>query len=308
VIVTCGHIFRDMDDSTKVSVDLFGPNGPQTRVGQVFDFDLEADVGLIVIPTEEAVPSTPVAGTSLVLTKGDQVACIGCSGGENPTREQLSITAINKYDGPDNIECNGTPVQGRSGGGLFNRNNELIGVCIAADEQANCGLYAHVFAIHKLLDRAKLSHLYQPQESTPPAEVVAQTETPPASEPAVEEPRSQMAEPEVMPSTSSPEEALAGAISDVTAGDAEVVIIIRQRDPGAAGQSRVVVINKASPKFLSYLNGELGETPAIAAQGMTPTTQTVMPGRRPTPPRRNPRATEARNTTAQRDTTAVWAQ
>ena len=274
LIVTCGHIFRDHDDNTKVEVDLFEAGKAETYVATIIDTDLKADVGLISIPTHSAVSSTPLASRTLQLKNGEPVACIGCSGGKDPTLENLKITAVNKYDGPDNIECDGTPVQGRSGGGLFNADHELIGVCIAAVMDANLGVYAHAFAVHSLLERNGLSDLYQPTslpenvlaeaagEDAPPADFpsekpdipqfAANTDATPAVATAAAQAPAAADEP-AAPETATD---LASVMADVSAGDAEVVVIIRSRsNPNA--QSRVVIINRASPKFLAYLNGEI---------------------------------------------------
>ena len=187
LIVTCGHIFRDFDNASKVEVDLFANGAHRTFVGTVHGFDLDADVGLIAVGTDAAVAAAPLATARMSLSQGERVACVGCSGGNDPSREQLTVTAINKYDGPDNIECTGTPVQGRSGGGLFNQQGELVGVCIAADQKADRGLYAHAFAIHRLLDECKLTYLYDvPAATTEAASFVAGAATdapPPSSRP-----------------------------------------------------------------------------------------------------------------------------
>ncbi|MBL8848122.1 MAG: trypsin-like peptidase domain-containing protein [Planctomycetaceae bacterium] len=268
LIVTCGHIFRDRDDSTKVEVDLFENGRSQTYVATIIDFDLPSDVGLVSIPTHSVVSSTPVAPAELKLERAQSVACVGCSGGNDPTREQLYITEVNKYDGPDNIECTGTPVQGRSGGGLFNADGQLIGVCIAAVEDASLGVYAHVFAVHQLMDRNNLSSLYRPE--SPPAEAVladaaTDSDIPAefpeqfADETALEPAAAPVATTPVSVAATTSEGVptdLAGVMADVSAGDAEVVVIIRSRsNPNA--ESRVVIINRASPKFLAYLNGEI---------------------------------------------------
>jgi thiol-disulfide isomerase/thioredoxin len=268
LIVTCGHIFRDCDDSTKVEVDIFENGESEKYVASIIDFDLPSDVGLVSVATHRIVSSTPVAPADLKLERAQSVACVGCSGGNNPTREQLSITEVNKYDGPDNIECTGTPVQGRSGGGLFNADGQLIGVCIAAVEKESLGVYAHVFAVHQLMDRNNLSNLYRP-ESPPAQEVLADTATDSAAPAGFPEQFAEQAsvEPAPLPVATMPVAIaattsegvptdLAGVMADVSAGDAEVVVIIRSRsNPNA--ESRVVIINRASPKFLAYLNGEI---------------------------------------------------
>ncbi len=44
---------------------------------------------------------------------------------------------IDKFLGPPNLQVAGAPVQGRSGGGLFNKDGLVIGVCNAADPEDN---------------------------------------------------------------------------------------------------------------------------------------------------------------------------
>jgi hypothetical protein len=55
--------------------------------------------------------------------------------------------------GAANIETAGIPVQGRSGGGLFNNHGELIGVCFAADKELDEGLYCGTQVIHDRLNK-----------------------------------------------------------------------------------------------------------------------------------------------------------
>jgi S1-C subfamily serine protease len=270
LLVTCGHIFHEMDDSTKVEVDLFQGATHRTYVGRVEQHDEAADVGIVVIPTETAVATAPIARSEQAPKLGERVACIGCSGGDHPTREQLSVTAINKYEGPDNIECTGIPVQGRSGGGLFNERGEIIGVCIAADTRTQRGLYAHVFAIHALLDACRLTHLYQP-----PAAVAALEQVPgdPPAEAATNVDLGAAAPPRTAAAMPSPRGE--SPVADIAAGDAEVVVIIRPRNQ-PQGASRVVIINQASPKFYAYLNGEMQAQPEpTQAQRVQPTSQTM---------------------------------
>jgi hypothetical protein len=217
------------------------------------------------------------------------VHCIGCSGGAEPTCEQLTITAINKYTGPDNIECTGIPVQGRSGGGLFDSEGRLIGVCIAADQEAQRGLYAHAYAIHELLDQCNLAHLYQPRTVADPDLAFARSEPPveeaPAAVPAPATPE---------PAESAFETAVAGTssagVNDIPAGDAEVVVIIRPRNKPNA-PSRIVIINQASPKFFAYLNGEMEQPTGPMTAHRMPAAGLVETARQtnddPQPPRRH---------------------
>src|SRR3990172_9460405 len=80
----------------------------------------------------------------------------------------MRISAVNRYLGAPTIECTGQPVQGRSGGGLFNESAQLIGVCSAADPAERKGIYAGLAAVHSLLDRQGLASLYQSRAGSDP--------------------------------------------------------------------------------------------------------------------------------------------
>ena len=159
LILTCGHLFRDLKPGATVEVDLFDRNRkPETLVGQVVDYDLTADVGLVAIPTRSVLQTVSLSALDRALQRGEKVMSVGCGGGELPSGEALEITAINKYDGPDNVECTGVPVRGRSGGGLF-RGEELIGVCIAADPKEKRGLYCGLKPVYALVEKAGFGNL-----------------------------------------------------------------------------------------------------------------------------------------------------
>ncbi|HET6422876.1 MAG TPA: thioredoxin domain-containing protein, partial [Planctomycetaceae bacterium] len=126
VILTCGHIFRHIEKNGVVEVDVFDADRrSEMYVGKVIKFDLNADVGLVSIKTSTPLSAVTLASLERPLTTGVKVVSIGCGGGELPSKEELAVTAINRYDGADNIECTGLPVQGRSGGGLF-RGAEVV--------------------------------------------------------------------------------------------------------------------------------------------------------------------------------------
>lgn len=299
LIITCAHIFRHYTDAGKIEVDVFQNGQSKLYLAKLEKLDEQADVGLISIPTDAPIAEVPVGPVSSAPVEGDQVACIGCSGGSQPTREQLRVTAVNRYDGPHNIECTGIPVQGRSGGGLFNRKGELVGVCSASDKDGQRGVYSGLLAIHALLDQCGLTALYQPPQAAPvrqPEEMLAGpfSPTPPASSAPSASPAASPVS--TLANVSAPAQPL-----DVETGDAEVVVIIKNRkNPGA--QDRIVIIHEASPTFLKYLDGELspgGEVlPAFSQRN--PVREDVQPSpdwaiRQPAPLRLESHSTGATN-------------
>jgi thiol-disulfide isomerase/thioredoxin len=316
IILTCGHIFRKLDDRSVIDVDVFTGTKHETFVARLIKHNLEADVGLIAIPTARPLPAATVSGFATAATENQHVFSVGCSGGDAPTKRQHRVTSLNRYLGPDNIECTDVPVQGRSGGGLFDTSGRLIGVCIAADQRDQRGLYAGLKPIHELLNQSQLAHLHpqaqpRPEENLPvedsPSAAVAQaasTQQSPRPEVSEEVPFSENETPEspfmIAKNSATPTTADALKLSDADrallsaddvgqpplttsaelqsaleqTGESEVVCIIRPlKNPRAT--SRVVIINRASTKFLSQLNGELDQqakpTSAVVRQAKYPT-------------------------------------
>jgi len=161
LILTCGHIFRDSQARGRVQVDLFASEKARGLAGQVIAWDLKRDLALVSVFTEEPVRAARVGGVDLRISPGDEVATVGCNGGDHPTIHHSRVTGIDKYLGPANLQVAGQPVQGRSGGGLFATDGTLIGVCNAADPADNEGLFAALPAIHDQLEESGLGFVYR---------------------------------------------------------------------------------------------------------------------------------------------------
>ncbi|MGE0607069.1 MAG: thioredoxin domain-containing protein [Pirellulales bacterium] len=78
LILTCGHVFRDSQGKGPISVDLFGPGAPQGLAGELIDYDLKSDVGLVAIRTTEALVGFGVGPSGLISEAGVRVVSIGC--------------------------------------------------------------------------------------------------------------------------------------------------------------------------------------------------------------------------------------
>lgn len=273
IILTCGHIFRNWDKQAKIEVDYFSEEGKQTVVGRRLHHDLENDVGLIVI-NADSLPSCQVAAPGTRIMQGAPVITVGCSGGAKPSVQLLKITALNRYLGGDNIEVGGMPAQGRSGGGLFTKDGQVIGVCSGADSHYREGLYAGLETIQSLLDQCQLTALYRPagaaNGTSPPVTLAENVGT--ASERRTGAPirtadlrneertltaasagGPQRLALEVTAGDTIDEQPIREALEQ--AGEAEVVCIIRPIDKPKAA-SRVVILNRASRRFVEYLADE----------------------------------------------------
>ncbi len=168
LVLTCGHLFRDVTPGAKVSVDLYVNGQPMNLPAQVVSFNAkEYDVGLIEFRSPVPISPVTVAPLSAAPKVGDRAFSFGCDKGADPTRRDTQVKRLNRFLGPANVEIHGAPVVGRSGGGLFDAQGRLIGVCNAADEDDDEGIYAALPVIHQHLAALKLEGLMAEQPASP---------------------------------------------------------------------------------------------------------------------------------------------
>lgn len=295
LILTCGHLFRESKGQGVVDVTLFraGANGAEpigSAQAQLIDYDLERDLAVLCFETSSQVAVTPLAPRGTPLSVSAPAISVGCGHGANPTPWETSITAVNRYQGHPNVEAARAPEEGRSGGGLFNAEGRLIGVCYAADPQGNEGLYASLDSIYQKLDALNLTATLQAAPQDAPQQLAAVPQTPPsAAAPAPFEVRGQSSTTPPAPSAASPANPFASnapaasadagssahaftAVDDAPmpsaaalppeeraaiqeigrrAGNSEVIVIIRPHD--ATSPSDVIKLKTASPEFVRTL-------------------------------------------------------
>lgn len=163
LIMTCGHLFRDSNGKGRVEVDVFQGGQSVTVPGQIVDYDAaDRDIGLVSMRTDIRITPVPVLPESEAVRNGDSVFSFGCDRGANPSRRDTRITGIDKYNQHldlSNLEIAGAPVIGRSGGGLFDKQGRLIGVCNAADYNDDIGIYAGPGEVYWQLGRVGMETL-----------------------------------------------------------------------------------------------------------------------------------------------------
>lgn len=162
LILTCGHLFRDMQPNSQLTIDLF-PGTPQevNLPSELIDFKADQeDIGLISFRIPVAIEPVSILGRGQQVAVGQPAFSFGCDRGANPTRRDTQIKSINRYLGADNIEIVGAPVVGRSGGGLFDMQGRLIGVCNAANAEDDEGIYASAEVVFAQIERLGLSELF----------------------------------------------------------------------------------------------------------------------------------------------------
>jgi S1-C subfamily serine protease len=270
LVVTCGHLFRESKGKGSMTVDVFEVTGSNVRLaeqvpGQLISYDLDRDVALVSIRPTRQVSVAPVAPPRTPIQRSDRVATIGCSNGQDPTLLPQRITMLDRYQGAPNIEVSGAPEEGRSGGGLFNLQGQLIGVCYAADYEGKEGLYAALDSIHEELNRLSLQDIYAKSETVgktssingngkvtgqPP--VIRGQELPDSITPVAGNmpPLTETSKSAVPQNLSDSEQAAYGEIMK-RAETSEVVVIVRPKTPG--GQSEVITLDNVSPEFVRAL-------------------------------------------------------
>lgn len=159
LVLTCGHMFRDISKAAKMSIDVFDSSGRATNVpAQVVSHSTEqGDIGLMEFRCPYSIVPVPISKIAPV--EGDTAFSYGCDRGADPTRRDTQVKRINRYLGPANVEIHGAPVVGRSGGGLFNAQGQLIGVCNAADAEDDEGIYAALPVIEQHVAALQLESL-----------------------------------------------------------------------------------------------------------------------------------------------------
>ena len=263
IILSCGHLFRDLSKGAVIEIDLYtNPKSakPETVIGRVLLTDKDADLGLVGISYSRRLSSMPLGIAAGSLAVGDSMFSIGCGGGDNPSRENVELITINKYLGPENLECTVRPIRGRSGGGLF-RGDELVGVCIAADPKHPRGLYTGLQPILQLIDKAGFPHLLPRSRTQSDNAPIAGLDDLKRAAPETMIPESAFA--------STDEDAigrmLAEQLSNLDRGGvsgasnqvpeefagAEVLCVVRSKVPGRP--DRVIIVKQASDRFLGDL-------------------------------------------------------
>jgi len=163
LVLTCGHIFRESKGRGKIFIDLFvdGAKGPTSA--SLISYDLDRDIGLVSFRPSVPVTPAPVCRLGYRPQSGDRVFSVGCDRGGKPRLEHAKILSVDRFDGPPNLQISGTPVYGRSGGGLFTSRGEVLGVCNGVNKKEKFGLFAGLPIVQRELIRVGQRRLVEPR-------------------------------------------------------------------------------------------------------------------------------------------------
>ena len=253
LVLTCGHLFREMKPHSQLTIDLFaGRSQPLNIPAQLIDFKANAgdeDIGLISFRLPFAIEPVPILPQAESLTVRQPAFSFGCDHGENPTRRDTQLKSINRYLGAPNVEIAGAPAVGRSGGGLFDHHGRLIGVCNAADAAGDEGIYAAAGIVYSQIERLGLTHLFNENPPTQSAPIQL------ASSPTTSNPVAPAAGQNSLPYSSTPGKLASGTnqanvVPAVATASPQLTCIVRD----ANGQERVVTVDTPSSDLLDAIH------------------------------------------------------
>lgn len=240
LVLTCAHVFRDSQGRAPIRIERFDQQIPQAAVGRLLRYDLDRDVALVTFRVETPATVARLAPLGSQAKQTDPVISIGCDNGQPPTARRSNVIAINKIQGAPNLQVAGQPAVGRSGGGLFDVQGRLIGVCNFADPQDHAGLYADVISGHQLLAQVGLAEISKAASLA--GDHMGQPAQPPAMPDSM--PRGMGAAGTDMAASSMP-----GAVAT------ELICVVRTGS-GTASRNETIIISNASPDLVNRLVAE----------------------------------------------------
>jgi hypothetical protein len=258
LVLTCGHLFRETKGQGKIEVDLFVGGQTRTVLGQVLGYDSDTrDTALVAIRPGFQVQPVQVLSAGERVVNGQTAFSFGCDRGDDPSRRDTRITGINKYNqhlGVSNLEIAGAPIDGRSGGGLFDAAGRLIGVCNSADYKGDVGIYAGPGNIQWQLDQVGLSQLYQSPSNPASPDPVALAATAPAERIAsLPTSSAGLGRAVVQDESIIQPSALAGpALAAPAMSNQEVIVIIRDRNNPQA-TSRIMTLERPTAELMKII-------------------------------------------------------
>ena len=179
LILTCGHLFRESNGAGQISVIASGEDGSAREFdGSLLAWDANnRDIALVRVQHPGfTLPVNPIAPRSTNNFESDNLFTLGCDYknaatlGETyngirqtgPTIRQTKIKRRSNYNGVYKFDIAGSPVQGRSGGGLFTKSGELIGVCNARICDVDEGIYTGLDSVYWVIDKAGCAGFFSP--------------------------------------------------------------------------------------------------------------------------------------------------
>ncbi|HMP80448.1 MAG TPA: trypsin-like peptidase domain-containing protein [Pirellulaceae bacterium] len=265
LVLTCGHLFRDSAGQGRLTAEIGWLGGQVQAVpATLLNYNAEnRDVALVIIRADAPLIAVPLAPANRAVETRTAVFSIGCDRGDAPTIRRSAIKNIATYDGATKYDIMGRPVVGRSGGGLFNAEGELIGVCNAAAVDVDEGIYSALENIYWQISQSRLTHLFQarPTEIAQASSAPQGNSAPPITLAAAQAAPEGRSLPTIRPAFSANEAQRGHGLdsnpmrsqSDTGSVPWEAIIVLR--NPANPSETRTFTVQNPDPSLLSSLIG-----------------------------------------------------
>lgn len=145
-VITCAHLFTIGDQSTEITVE----SASEVTSAMIAKIDYETDIAILSCDWIGK-PSAKLAETQPAI--GDPLVSIGRSrDGGVLSVDNHKVTGLAKYEDSSEILYLPPPWEGRSGGGVFNKDGEIVGIVQMFDDDGT-GIAGSVIDIRGLLKR-----------------------------------------------------------------------------------------------------------------------------------------------------------
>ena len=168
LVITCGHAFRENRGQGAITGQSGFADGRPTNIsGNLLFYDAGAnDVALVVVKPATGLIAAEIADPKYNAERGEQFFSFGCNHGDDPSILECNFLRLGQYSSPGEktsairYDTTKRPVQGRSGGGLFNASGQLIGICTGAAVEVDEGIYGSINVIYRGIEKAGLTQLF----------------------------------------------------------------------------------------------------------------------------------------------------
>ncbi|MEZ6041740.1 MAG: trypsin-like peptidase domain-containing protein [Planctomycetaceae bacterium] len=161
LVLTCAHLFAGQSPSARIEVNLFRDGQESRYPAKLIGGSHDSDLAFVRVQNADILPSVALSAQPVPVEPGQPAVSFGCDNGRAPTLLRTEVLKLNPYTGPANLTCRVDPVQGRSGGGLFDLEGHLLAVCSCADRDNKEGLYMAQAAINDLVRTQKIEYVLQ---------------------------------------------------------------------------------------------------------------------------------------------------
>lgn len=174
-VLTAAHLFRKPSKDREVTVKFFhrkdGIYEPHYCQGKLISSDEDADLALVEFEIPNITYShKPTHLSTKLIEAGDEVKFVGFSTQDRISRFQLTgkVASVDRFAGPANFQiADVIATHGMSGSPVFDKDERLCGIVIAADGNEKQTVCTGLQEIKKLLKEAKIELPEQDPETIP---------------------------------------------------------------------------------------------------------------------------------------------